>query len=98
MAGPLADFVVSLNTDGYIMSQGSVSDAIAKDATLAEEMEHEVEAIELDEIEDSVPAKPMVEGKGKLVVAEEIAMGHVRWKACEFPRVSCRRPQPLIFV
>ena len=43
MAGPLADFVVSLNTDGHIVSQGSVKEALAKDSTLAEEVKHEEE-------------------------------------------------------
>ena len=85
MAGPLAKFVVSLDTDGNIVSQGSVSDAIAKDATLQEEMKREEEAVELDEIEDAAADdKPVDEKKGKLVVAEEIAHGHVSWKACEY--------------
>ena len=86
MAGPLAEFVVSLDTDGNIVSQGSVSDAIAKDATLQEEMKREEEAVELDEIEDAADDsadKSVDEKKGKLVVAEEIAHGHVSWKACE---------------
>ena len=84
MAGPLAEFVVSLDTDGNIVSQGSVSDAIAKDATLQEEMKREEEAVELDEIEDATTDdKPADEKKGKLVVAEEIAHGHVSWKACQ---------------
>lgn len=88
MAGPLADFVVSLNTDGYIVSQGSVTDAIAKDATLAEEMKHEEEAVELDAIEETTGTQPAEEDKkGKLVVAEEVAIGHVSWSACEFIRI-----------
>lgn len=84
MAGPLADFVVSLNTDGYIVSQGSVNDALAKDATLAEELKHEEEAVELDESEETA-TKPAEEKKGKLVVAEEIAIGRVSWNAGKHP-------------
>ena len=80
MAGPLADFVVSLGTDGCILSQGTVSDAIAKDDSLAKEMKHEQEAIELDEDEgDEIAAE---DKKGKLVVSEEIEIGHVSWPAC----------------
>ena len=81
MAGPLADFVVSLGADGCILSQGSVSDAIAKDDSLAKEMKHEQEAIELDEDEgeDEIAAE---DKKGKLVVSEEIEIGHVSWPAC----------------
>lgn len=85
MAGPLADFVISLNTDGHIISQGSVSDAIAKDSKLVEEIKHEEEAVELDEAEDTTADKPVEEKKGKLVVAEEIAHGHVSWRACKCP-------------
>lgn len=83
MAGPLADFVVSLNTDGHIISQGSVSDAIAKDSRLEEEIKHEEEAVELDEAEEATADKPIEDKKGKLVVAEEIAHGHVSWSACK---------------
>lgn len=79
------------------MSQGSVNDAIAKDATLAEEIEHEAEAVELDEIEENATTKPVVEGKGKLVVAEEIAIGHVNWKACGFSYELCLWPLPITF-
>lgn len=80
MAAPLAEFVVSLNTDGYIVSQGSVTDALAKDLSLAEEMKHEEEAVELEENEDTA-TKPAEEQKGALVVTEEIAIGRVSWKA-----------------
>lgn len=83
MAGPLADFVVSLNTDGHIVSQGSVKDTLAQDAAWAEEVKHEQEAIELEEAEESHAAKPADGGKGQLVVAEEIAVGRISWSACE---------------
>lgn len=88
MAGPLADFVVSLGTDGYIVSQGSVNDAIAKDARLAEEMKHEAEAIELDEIEETTADKPIDAKAGKLIVAEEIAIGQVSRDACESSEIA----------
>ena len=95
MASPLADFVVSL-ADGHIISQGSVSDALKKDHKLAEEFKHEEEALELEEDEEaeatgsSDPSAPApAKGKeGKLVVAEEIAVGHVSWKACEYSKTS----------
>jgi hypothetical protein len=91
MASPLAEFVISLS-DGHIISQGSVSDALKKDDKLAEEYKHDEEAMELDEAEEDAaespdpadPAKPAKASKdGKLVVAEEIAVGHVSWEACE---------------
>lgn len=85
MVAPLADFVVSLNIDGYVVSQGSIADALSKDSKLAEEIQHEVKAIELDEIEETKSAPPTEDKaeKGKLVVAEEVAVGRVSWQACE---------------
>ncbi|KAI0693031.1 hypothetical protein BC835DRAFT_1520746 [Cytidiella melzeri] len=83
MAGPLASFVVCLDADGHIISQGSVSDAIAKDSKLIEEIEHEEKAVEtVVEAEGYAVDKKPVEGdKGKLVVVEEIAHGHISWPA-----------------
>ncbi|KAI0798592.1 hypothetical protein BC629DRAFT_232884 [Irpex lacteus] len=81
LAGPLADFVVTLSSDGNITTQDSISDALVQDSKLQEEIRHEEQAIELDEIEDTVADEPVEEKKGKLVVAEEIAHGHVSWNA-----------------
>lgn len=89
MAGPLADFVVSLNTDGHIVSQGSVSDAITEDQKLQAELVHEEEAIQLDKVSDSDATPQEPADKGKLVVAEEVAIGHVSWDACKVFPVCC---------
>jgi hypothetical protein len=90
MAGPLADFVVSLNTDGHIISQGSISDALAKDSKLVEEIKHEEEAVELVEAEEATADKAIKEKKGKLVIAEEVARGHVSWHACKCYSPLCK--------
>ena len=87
MASPLADFVVSLGNDGQIVSEGSVSDALAKNSELAEEFKHEEEAIELDEDESSEqPDTSLVaeDKSGTLVLAEEIEEGHVSGAACTY--------------
>ncbi|KAI0650859.1 multidrug resistance-associated ABC transporter [Trametes meyenii] len=85
MASPIAGFVVSLGTDGHIASQGTLSKVLAKDKKLAEELseeqqeiskaEHEVDHVEPDD--ETAPKK----SDGKLVVAEEIAEGHISWPA-----------------
>ncbi|KAI0677672.1 hypothetical protein C8Q78DRAFT_1003851 [Trametes maxima] len=85
MTSPIAGFVVSLGTDGRIASQGTLSKVLAKDKKLAEELseeqqeiakaEHEVDYVEPDD--ESAPQK----SDGKLVVAEEIAEGHISWTA-----------------
>ena len=83
MVNPLADFVVSLGTDGQIESQGSISDALSKNSELAEEVKHEEEAMELDEDVDQTESV-VEDAAGKLVVAEEIEEGHVSSAACEW--------------
>ena len=93
MASPIADFVVSLGTDGRVASQGTLSKALAKDQTLSREFgdqreelkksESEVDAVEPDD--EAAPKK----SDGKLVVAEEISEGHVSWQARECCSLTC---------
>lgn len=81
MAGPLADFIVSLNRNGQITSQGSVSDVLAQNTELAEELQREEDAIKREEHEkepEDVPAED-----GKLVLQEEIEEGRVSRAACK---------------
>ena len=86
LAGPIADFVVALGNDGRITSQGSVADALAQNQTLAKEVKHEEQAVELDENEDedkdAEEDAATGDSTGKLVVAEEIELGHVSRSAC----------------
>ncbi|KAI0028294.1 hypothetical protein K488DRAFT_80756 [Vararia minispora EC-137] len=84
MASPIADFVVSLGTDGQIASRGSVSDALALDERLAKEAKEEAQLIEKDEqglVDEEEPDDKAKQADGKLIVAEEVAEGHVSWKA-----------------
>ena len=41
MASPIADFVVSLGTDGRVQSQGTLSKVLAKDDNLSKELAEE---------------------------------------------------------
>ena len=94
MASPVADFVVSLGTDGRVVSQGTLSKVLAKDDKLSKELaaeqaemakaENEVDSVEPDE--EAAPKKT----DGKLIVEEEIAEGHVSWASCEFFRCAQR--------
>ncbi|KAH9475153.1 ATP-binding cassette transporter abc4 [Psilocybe cubensis] len=84
LASPIADFVVSIGSDGRIKSQGiKVSTALKRNPALAAEAKHDKEVIENAQTEivetETVPKKPS--GDGKLVIAEEIAEGHVTWKS-----------------
>ncbi|KIP05212.1 hypothetical protein PHLGIDRAFT_534838 [Phlebiopsis gigantea 11061_1 CR5-6] len=105
LVSPIADFVVSLH-GGRITSQGSVSDALKTDHQLAEEFKNDKEALELEVNEEhetdatddpaATPAKTAPE-EGKLVVAEEVAVGHVSWKAYMLLITSLGGSWPLFF-
>jgi len=82
LAGPVADFVVSLGQDGRILCQGTLSEALKSNKALLKKAKaEEGEVAKADEIVDDVfPDIP--EGKGgKLILKEEIAEGHVSWSA-----------------
>ena len=93
MASPIADFVVSLGTDGRVASQGTLSKALAKDQTLSREFgdqreelkksESEVDAVEPDD--ESSPKNIYC----NLFVSEERSEGHVSWQARECRPLTC---------
>ena len=85
MAGPLADYVVSLGQDGRIACRGTVSDALKKDKTLAKDVAKGARALKDDEkrIDVEEPDEVAKPGDGKLILSEEIAEGHVSWDAGE---------------
>ncbi|GJE86639.1 multidrug resistance-associated ABC transporter [Phanerochaete sordida] len=104
LASPLAEFVVSLQ-DGNIASQGSASEVLDMIPELQEEMKHEQEAIQLDEAEDAVvtdtsrldvSSTPDTK-TGKLVVAEEIALGRISWAAFKLLLVGLGGRFPPLF-
>ena len=93
MTSPISDFVVSLGSDGRILSQGTMSKALATSKALTRELK--AGELELHKAEEAVDGEiPEVhEGKsGKLMVAEEVAEGHVSWPACESPHSSHKTP------
>ncbi|KAF7978858.1 hypothetical protein HWV62_44329 [Athelia sp. TMB] len=84
MASPIANFVVSLGIDGTVLSQGSVSDALAQNKSLVTEVVEDKKAMEKADQEIDSTADPKAVGAkpdGKLIVAEEINEGHVSWGA-----------------
>ncbi|TBU53541.1 hypothetical protein BD310DRAFT_937787 [Dichomitus squalens] len=101
ITSPIADFVVSLGSDGRVASEGTLSKALAKDQTLSREFgdqreelkksEGEVDAVEPD---DEVAPK---KGDGKLIVAEEISEGHVSWQALRLYLSSMTGGYTLLF-
>ncbi|KAJ6498923.1 P-loop containing nucleoside triphosphate hydrolase protein [Mycena sanguinolenta] len=82
MTSKIAGFVVSLGLDGRVHSQGSISDALEQDELLAKEVSQDRELLEAAEKEiDPIPTEKPAKKDGKLVVAEEIQLGHVSWNA-----------------
>lgn len=86
LAAPLADHVIALSKDGRVVSQGSINDALKASAELQALAQKERTAIEAEEKEgaDAVTDDAKTKDKtaaGKLIVAEEKAMGHVEWAA-----------------
>ncbi|KIP03522.1 hypothetical protein PHLGIDRAFT_534840 [Phlebiopsis gigantea 11061_1 CR5-6] len=83
LAAPIAEFVVSLGSDGRIKSQGSLSSTLSKDTKLSAHVAKEASEIErADEVIDEAKEdKPVETSTGKLIVAEEVSEGHVNWSA-----------------
>ncbi|KAJ6504343.1 hypothetical protein C8R47DRAFT_1316459 [Mycena vitilis] len=84
LTSKIADFVVSVGLDGHVHSRGSISDALVKDEVLTEEVSKDQAIVELadQEINSVAVAKNQLpKTDGKLIVAEEIAFGHVSWGA-----------------
>ncbi|KAJ6574743.1 P-loop containing nucleoside triphosphate hydrolase protein [Mycena capillaripes] len=82
MAKPIANYVISMGVDGNIHSHGSITEALATDEVLAEELSKDQDVLDkkVDEI-DAPPAAAEKKADGKLIVAEEVEEGHVSWDA-----------------
>ena len=94
MVSPLVEYVVSLGLDGRVTSRGSVSVPVV-DSALAEELVEAVRAIKDEEkkVDAEEPEKTAIQAAGKLIVAEEVAEGHVSWDACKYRLLSCIAPE-----
>ncbi|KAJ7123848.1 P-loop containing nucleoside triphosphate hydrolase protein [Mycena crocata] len=81
LAAPIADFTISVGLNGRILSQGSVADALQHDLVLANEANADLQVIE--QVVDAEPAEAKLEPKtdGKLILAEELQLGKVKWSA-----------------
>ncbi|KAI0746563.1 P-loop containing nucleoside triphosphate hydrolase protein [Daedaleopsis nitida] len=80
MVSPIADFVVDMGSDGRILSQGSLSSALARDSKLLQEVQEGQEELEkaAQEVDAEKPEDAVArQNAGKLVIAEELNTGHV---------------------
>ncbi|KAJ3508927.1 hypothetical protein NLJ89_g5494 [Agrocybe chaxingu] len=84
LAGPVADFVVSIGVDGSVRTQGTeISLALVNDPKLASEVADNEKATDVaaaKENETIDKPKDVASADGKLVMAEEVVVGHVSWR------------------
>ncbi|KAF7377593.1 p-loop containing nucleoside triphosphate hydrolase protein [Mycena sanguinolenta] len=82
---PYTQFAISLGSDGKVLSQGSITDALVQDQELLARaaLDHEILEKAQQEKNDGPPSLPAKTAKksGKLVVEEEIDIGRVGWPA-----------------
>ncbi|KAJ6465017.1 P-loop containing nucleoside triphosphate hydrolase protein [Mycena sanguinolenta] len=83
LAAPIADFTISIGLNGRILSQGSVAQALQHDIRLAEEANADLQVMEqVVDAETVEVAKPAdTKSDGKLILAEEVQLGRVKWSA-----------------
>lgn len=83
MVSEVADYIVSLGPNGRIISQGSIDDALRSNPKLQAEVEVErqLETQAAPVIEDPNAMAGSQKPNGKLMVAEEVALGHIGWPA-----------------
>jgi ABC-type glutathione transport system ATPase component len=77
--GPLSDFVVSMH-DGKVLKQGSLKDVLEEDVDLIQQVKHDEGELQKEQKADLDEQTGQTVGEksaGKLIVAEEIPLGHV---------------------
>ncbi|KAF4617819.1 hypothetical protein D9613_006245 [Agrocybe pediades] len=101
LVGPVAGFCVSLGIDGRVKSQGTEVDSIIQhDSQLVAELEQDKKAIEASkqEVEGAETQGAKAQSDGKLVVAEEIATGHISWKTMNLLLSAMGGSRPLLII
>ncbi|KAJ7059261.1 P-loop containing nucleoside triphosphate hydrolase protein [Mycena amicta] len=99
LASPIADFVVTFGSDGRIQAQGTVSE-ISKRSAVAAQIQEAQEVLDKEQqiVDPKVPedSKPK-SADGKLIVAEEIQMGHVSASALQMYFVGIGGKHSIMF-
>ncbi|KIJ48474.1 hypothetical protein M422DRAFT_247819 [Sphaerobolus stellatus SS14] len=81
LAGPHADFVVSLGSDGRVLAQGSFSEVLSHNDKLRRAVSENLKEVEKadQEVDSNDPDEVKTTSDGKLVVEEESGIGHISW-------------------
>ncbi|EJT98591.1 P-loop containing nucleoside triphosphate hydrolase protein [Dacryopinax primogenitus] len=83
LAAPVAGNIISLDINGKVIGQGSIEQVLSHDAHLREDMEESLRELEKARKQEDLDRteKRVKQADGKLVLAEETAVGHLSWKA-----------------
>ncbi|KAJ7267338.1 hypothetical protein C8J57DRAFT_1435960 [Mycena rebaudengoi] len=80
LCAPISDWTISIGLNGRVLSQGSVTDALKQDRVLAKEANADLHAMEHAE-DVAVQTFEVNETDGKLILAEEVQLGKVKWSS-----------------
>ncbi|KIJ38938.1 hypothetical protein M422DRAFT_258345 [Sphaerobolus stellatus SS14] len=95
LASPIADYVVSFALDGSITASSTISEALQSDEALQVEVEEETAL--LKKIEEDITQPEEKKPDGKLIMAEEVAQGHVSWKSIKLFLSALGGNHPITF-
>lgn len=83
LASSIAEYMIVLNPNGSLQSQGPVEKLLREDNTLKLYTEKDLEdGVDKEPVEDA-EAEENRKRKGKQIVSEELAIGHVDIHACD---------------
>ncbi|KAH9829649.1 uncharacterized protein C8Q71DRAFT_887891 [Rhodofomes roseus] len=82
LASPIADYVVAVGLDGRVSGEDSIASALEHDSRLAAEVATEGQEVAKGESEvEEIPDEAAQKVDGRLVIEEEVEVGHVGWSA-----------------
>jgi hypothetical protein len=79
LAEEISDFVVVLGLDGRVTSQGSMSEALKSDSRLRKNAKKQ--AAKVAAADEKPEGEKVEKSVGKLIVKEEMGIGHISWSA-----------------
>jgi ABC-type methionine transport system ATPase subunit len=84
LASSVADYLIHLNPDGTLQSHGTVERLLNDNSSLRTIVINEEDAVQKSEQTEEKQAEEQKRlQKGKQIVEEELAIGHVGWPVCE---------------
>ncbi|KIJ26945.1 hypothetical protein M422DRAFT_38010 [Sphaerobolus stellatus SS14] len=95
LASPVADYVISLALDGSIATSSTISEVLQSDDVLQVEVQEERELLKKAEEDITQPEEKKPDGK--LIMAEEVAEGHVSWKSMKLFFSALGGKHPIVF-